>query len=78
MWRTQPEFTKQMLESIKLPTAISDGEYDELILREETERMAHEIPNARMIIQPDVSHFAMLQNPAQFNAALVKFLAAKG
>jgi pimeloyl-ACP methyl ester carboxylesterase len=74
MWRTQPEFTKQMLASIKVPAAVSDGEYDELILREETERMAREIPSARLIILPDVSHFAMLQNPAQFTAVLTKFL----
>jgi pimeloyl-ACP methyl ester carboxylesterase len=74
MWRTQPEFTKQMLASIKVPMAVSDGEYDELIQREETERMAREIPNARLIILPDVSHFAMLQKPAQFTAVLTKFL----
>jgi pimeloyl-ACP methyl ester carboxylesterase len=77
MWRTQPEFTKQMLEAIKTPTAISDGEFDELIQREETERMARQIPGARLIIQPKVSHFAMLQNTAQFNAALIKFLQPK-
>jgi pimeloyl-ACP methyl ester carboxylesterase len=76
MWRTQPEFTKQMLESIKIPTAVSDGEYDELIQREETERMASEIPGARLLILSDVSHFAMLQNPAQFAKVLSKFLAA--
>jgi len=76
MWRTQPEFTKQMLGSIKMPTVVSDGEYDELIRREETERMAREIPGARLSILPDVSHFAMLQNPAQFTAVLSKFLAA--
>ena len=76
MWRTQPEFTKQMLGSIKMPTVVSDGEYDELIRREETELMAREIPGARLLILPDVSHFAMLQNPSQFTAVLNKFLEA--
>ena len=61
MWRSEPEFTEQMLAMIKTPTAICDGEYDEIIQREETERMSREIPNARLIIQPQVSHFAMLQ-----------------
>jgi pimeloyl-ACP methyl ester carboxylesterase len=76
MWRTQPDFTKRMLASIKIPTAVSDGEYDELIQREETERMAREIPGARLIILPDVSHFAMLQKPTRFTAVLTKFLTA--
>jgi pimeloyl-ACP methyl ester carboxylesterase len=78
MWRTEPAFTKQMLATIKTPTAISDGEYDEIIKREQTERMSREIPGARLSIQPEVSHFAMLQNAAQFNAVMMKFLTAKG
>jgi pimeloyl-ACP methyl ester carboxylesterase len=78
MWRSEPEFTNQMLGSIEAPTAISDGEYDELIQREDTERMSRQIPNARLLIQPNVSHFAMLQNPKQFNAALVNFLSPAG
>jgi pimeloyl-ACP methyl ester carboxylesterase len=76
MWRTQPEFTREMLGSIQIPTAVADGEHDELIRRQDTERMAREIPGARLIILPEVSHFAMLQNPAQFNAALTTFLTA--
>ena len=31
---------------------------------------------ARFVMLPDVSHFAMLQNPEQFNRALLDFLAA--
>jgi pimeloyl-ACP methyl ester carboxylesterase len=77
MWRSQPEFTKQMLATIKIPTVISDGEYDELIERYETIRMSREIPSARLEIQPEVSHFAMLQDPRKFNASLVKVLAEK-
>jgi pimeloyl-ACP methyl ester carboxylesterase len=77
MWRSEPEFTKQMLGSITTPTAIVDGEYDELIQREDTERMSREIPGSRLIILPKVSHFAMLQNPKQFNAALIGFLSSE-
>ena len=33
------KFTNQMLGSIEAPTAISNGEYDELIQREDTEHM---------------------------------------
>jgi pimeloyl-ACP methyl ester carboxylesterase len=77
MWRSEPKFNKQMFGSIKAPTAICDGEYEELIKREDTERMSREVPGARLIILPNVSHFAMLQNPKQFNASLVRFLASE-
>jgi pimeloyl-ACP methyl ester carboxylesterase len=36
--------------------------------------MAATIPGARLVILPKVSHFAMLQNPAEFNAAVLEFL----
>jgi pimeloyl-ACP methyl ester carboxylesterase len=78
IWRTEPNFTKQQLTTLNLPTAISAGEHDEIIRREHTEQIAHEIPAARLVIQPDVSHFAMLQNPPQFNKAMIEFLKAQG
>jgi pimeloyl-ACP methyl ester carboxylesterase len=69
MWRKEPAFTKQKLAAIKAPTAIADGEHDEIIKREQTEQMSLEIPGARLVLQPDTSHFAMLQSPAEFNKA---------
>ncbi len=74
MWRTEPHFTNQRLATVKQPTTISVGEYDEIIKREHTERMASSIPGARLVLQRGVSHFAMLQNPAQFNEAITEFL----
>ena len=76
MWHTQPNFSVQQLASIKLPVTISDGEYDEIIKRDHTERMARAILGARLVIQPAVSHFAMLQNPTGYNKALLEFLTA--
>jgi len=74
MWRSQPTYSKEKLASIKAPTAVADGEYDEIIKHEHTEAMSRQIPGARLVMLPRVSHFAMLQNPAQFNAALLDFL----
>ena len=74
MWRTEPRFTRAMLATIKLPVVISVGEHDEIIRRDHTERLAKLIPRARLMIQPGVSHFAMLQNPAQFSGAIVELL----
>jgi len=39
------------------------------------EEMAALIPNAGLLIQPGVSHFSMLQDPQQFNANVLHFLA---
>ena len=62
---------------IKAPVAIADGEHDEAIRREHTEEMAKLIPGAKLIILPNVSHFAFWQDPALFNKAVLDFLAGK-
>lgn len=76
MWRTQPNFTQQQLKNIKSATALSDGEYDEIIRLNHTKEISRQIPGAQLIIQSEVSHFAMLQNPEQFNRVLLQFLLA--
>jgi pimeloyl-ACP methyl ester carboxylesterase len=50
-----------------------DG-FVEVITREHTEMMAKEIPGAKLVILPQVSHFGMWQNPELFNGALKTFL----
>lgn len=74
MWSTQPNFTKEQLSAINVPTWIVDGDRDEAIKRTDTEFMAATIPNAGMLIEPWVSHFAFLQDPEQFNDDLLNFL----
>jgi pimeloyl-ACP methyl ester carboxylesterase len=76
MWRTEPNLTKQKLGTLNVPTAISDGEHDEIIPLEHTKKIANEIPRAQLAVQRGVSHFAMLQNPIQFNKTLLEFLSA--
>jgi len=44
---------------------------------EHTKQMASLIPGSTLIIMPNLSHFAMWQNPAAFNAAVLKFLDMK-
>ncbi|HKV53662.1 MAG TPA: alpha/beta hydrolase [Candidatus Binataceae bacterium] len=77
MWATQPHFTDKQLASITTPTTIADGEYDEAIKQSHDRYMAHAIPNAKLVILPNVSHFAMLQNSAEFNSAMLTALTAK-
>ena len=74
MWSTQPYFTAEQLGAITTPTWIVDADHDEAIKRENTEYMARSIPNAGLLIQPEVSHFSFLQDPRQFNDDLLHFL----
>lgn len=74
MWLTEPDFTAEQLRSIRVPTTIADGEYEKIIKPAHTRYLAATIPNAKLVLLPDVSHFAMLQDPAEFNAAVLRFL----
>lgn len=78
MWATEPDYKAADLARIRTPVAIVDGDHDEAIKREHTEYLARTIPGARLVILPGVSHFAMLQRPAEFNAALLAFLGRPG
>jgi len=74
MQRTQPNYSAHDLAQINVPVAIVQSEHDEFIKREHAEYLARSIPNAEFIYLPDVSHFAPLQRPEQFNAAILAFL----
>jgi pimeloyl-ACP methyl ester carboxylesterase len=74
MWASEPHFTPAELRGIRVPTWIVDADHDEAIKRENTDYMASLIPGAGELILPGVSHFAFLQDPAMFNAALLRFL----
>ncbi|MFO1080202.1 MAG: alpha/beta fold hydrolase [Reyranellaceae bacterium] len=75
MWATQPNWSDAQLRTIKAPTWIVDGDHDEAIKRPHTEYLATTVPGAGLLILPNVSHFAFLQDPRMFNAALLRFLA---
>jgi pimeloyl-ACP methyl ester carboxylesterase len=75
MWETQPNWTAKDLQGIKVPTWIVDADHDEAIKRENTLFMADNIPNSGLLILPQVSHFAFLQDPQQFDASVLHFLA---
>ncbi|AGL86634.1 pimeloyl-ACP methyl ester carboxylesterase [Pseudomonas protegens] len=77
MWASQPNWSDADLAKIKTPVLIVDGDHDEAIKREHTEYMAQAIPGAGLLILPNVSHFAFLQDPGLFNAALEHFLDEK-
>ena len=74
MWETQPNWTDEQLKSIRSPVLVVDGDHDEAIKRPHTEYIAATIPGAGLLILPNTSHFAFLQDPALFNAAVLHFL----
>jgi pimeloyl-ACP methyl ester carboxylesterase len=77
IWRSAGGFTKDQMRSIKVPTLIADGDHDEIIFLDHIKEMALLIPNAKLVVFENTSHFALWQDPAAFNKALVEFLAAK-
>jgi pimeloyl-ACP methyl ester carboxylesterase len=74
MWDSEPHWTANDLHTIKVPTWIVDADHDEAIKRENTLFMADNIPGSGLLIQPQVSHFSFLQDPAQFNGDVQHFL----
>jgi pimeloyl-ACP methyl ester carboxylesterase len=74
MWGGQPRWTDVDLKRIRTPVIVADGDHDEGIKRAHTEYLAATIPGAGLLILPNTSHFAFLQDPALFNAALLTFL----
>jgi pimeloyl-ACP methyl ester carboxylesterase len=74
MWDSEPNWTEAQLRSIHAPVWVVDGDHDEAIKRAHTEYIAATIPGAGLLILPNVSHFAFIQDPALFNAALLRFL----
>lgn len=74
MWAEQPNWSDAQLRAIDTPILVVDGDHDEAIKREHTEYIAATIPHAGLLILPNTSHFAFLQDPQQFNFAILHLL----
>jgi len=74
MWETQPNWTADDLGRIAVPVWIVDADHDEAIKRENIEFMAANVPNAGLLLQPEVSHFSFIQDPEQFTSDVLHFL----
>jgi pimeloyl-ACP methyl ester carboxylesterase len=74
MWASQPNWTDTQLKTITAPVLVVDADHDEAIKREHTEYIAATISGAGLLILPNASHFAFLQDPGLFNYAVLHFL----
>ncbi|MGN6516380.1 MAG: alpha/beta fold hydrolase [Rhizomicrobium sp.] len=77
MWDSQPHWTRADLSKIKVHTWIVDADHDEMVRHDQPRTMADWVPDSGLLIEPEVSHFAFLQNPDQFNADILRFLKSK-
>jgi pimeloyl-ACP methyl ester carboxylesterase len=75
MQKKEPNYTTKELAAIKVAKiAIADGDHDEFITRAHTDYLAVTIPGAKLIVLPNVSHFAPWQDPTTFNKSIIRFL----
>jgi pimeloyl-ACP methyl ester carboxylesterase len=74
MWAREPDWHGKDFRRITVPTWIVDADHDEAILPDQPFMMARWLPHAGLLIEPDVSHFAFLQDPDQFTRDVEHFL----
>ncbi|NNH57734.1 alpha/beta hydrolase [Rhizobium laguerreae] len=77
MWATQPAWTAADLGKISVPVTLTIGDHDEAVKLDHTEMMAKVIPGAKLVILKDASHFAMLQDPAGYDAMIRDAMAGR-
>lgn len=77
MWLSQPAWTPEMLGKITVPVTVVIGDHDEAVKLDHTEKFTKDIPGAKLVILKDASHFAMLQDPAGYNAMIRDAMAGK-
>jgi pimeloyl-ACP methyl ester carboxylesterase len=74
LWRNPTGITREQLQAIRAPVMMADGDHDEIIVLAHIEEMAALIPNARLAVFEDTSHFALWQDPDTFNRVMIEFL----
>jgi pimeloyl-ACP methyl ester carboxylesterase len=74
MWSNEPRFSKAQLASIRTPTAIVMSDHDEWIPPEHARYLAATIPHAHLVVLHNVSHYAALQAPRAYAAAILSFV----
>ena len=74
MWGSEKPGGMDALTTITVPTLVVQSAHDEAILTEHARAIAKRIPGAHLRILEDVSHFAILQDPDGYTAAIRAFL----
>jgi pimeloyl-ACP methyl ester carboxylesterase len=78
MLLTEPNYKEADLAKINGPKiTIADGDKEEVIKPAHAEYLAKTISGAKLVVLPGVSHFAPMQKPDEFNAAMLASLSEK-
>ncbi|MBK8083852.1 MAG: alpha/beta hydrolase [Devosia sp.] len=75
MQASEPDYSAADLAVVHVPVLSLIGDGDEFIRQDHARYIAGAIPGARFRLLEGVSHFAPLQRPALFDAAVLDFLA---
>ena len=70
---TEPHIDPEALREIRIPVLVTAGEND-LILREETDRIASMLPRATLIIVPGADHGSYIEGSEIMGKLLISFL----
>ena len=76
MWKTRPQLTYTDLQTIKTPTLLLVGEFDD-IKPKHTERMYEAISNSQIKIIKNAKHGLIHENAKEVNNAILNFLSEK-
>ena len=71
---TEPDIDPQTLQGIRIPVLVTAGEHD-LILRSETQRIAENLPYARLVIVAGADHGSYLDGSEIMGNLLIDFFA---
>ncbi|MCR9138360.1 MAG: alpha/beta hydrolase [Alphaproteobacteria bacterium] len=77
MWFSDKADGLEQIKAITVPTLVVHSQYDEAILLEHSKAIAAAIPDAKLLVMDNLSHFAMLQDPAAYTAAIRDFVSAQ-
>ena len=74
MYSSEPDLNPAELKTIKAPTVIACGQYEQFIKAEHFRELAGLISSAKLVVIPNVSHGGPLQDPVSFHKAVVGLL----
>ena len=74
LYSTEPNLNPADLKTIKVPTVIACGQYEQFIKAEHFKELSALIPSAKLVVIPNVSHGGPLQDPAAFHEAVLELL----
>lgn len=75
VWTSSQNITQDHLRGIKAYTVVADGDHDEIIVLDQVKEMAELIPDAKLVVFENASHFALWQDPTSFTRAVLDFMA---